>query len=361
MRRQWHQVGAALCTAAMLFAVGCGGDDSSDNSGGGSDKGSGSVTYVSWGGYYQEGQTKLWLDPFEKANPGIRVVQDEPTDYAKLKAMVEAGNVTWDVVDVGGDFGLSVDEKYLEKIDCTVVPCDDVKRPEFATTGYRVPNVVFAAVLAYNKDEYPAGKEPTSWADFYDTAKFPGKRAIWKPLAGGPGILESALIADGVPADKLYPLDVDRAFKKLDTIKDDIVWYTTGQQCADLLRDGEVAMGMCWNGRVYQAQQDGAPVETQWKAEPVLQANYFVVPKGTPNKENAMKLIAHILSPEVNASITKHIPYGPTNQKAQDLVDPATADQLPTKHLDNAVWTDDLWWEKNLGPLLERWQEWQSQ
>ena len=165
----------------------------------------------------------------------------------------------------------------------------------FATT-YRVGDITYGVVLAYNTDK-TAGVVPEGWADFFDTAKIPGKRGLWKYSTGG--VLEFALMADGVkPADLYTPtLDVDRAIKKLDTIKDDIVWWDSGAQSQELIGSGEVAMSMIWNGRGYSAKHtDNKPVEMQWNQQ-ILTADYFVVPKGTPNKQVAMEFIAWARAP----------------------------------------------------------------
>ncbi|RVA22748.1 extracellular solute-binding protein, partial [Mesorhizobium sp. M7A.F.Ca.US.001.01.1.1] len=176
------------------------------------------MAFTSWGGTTQEAQTKSWAAPFE-ASSGIKVLQDGPTDYGKLKAMVDAGNVTWDVVDVEMDFAIkAAKDGLLEPIDYAVVPKADLD-PRFSNE-HAVGSFYYSFVLAWNKGAVSG--EPTGWADMFDTKKFPGKRTFYKWSA--PGVIEIALLADGVPADKLYPLDLDRAFKKLDTIKSDIVW-----------------------------------------------------------------------------------------------------------------------------------------
>ena len=178
----------------------------------------GEMVFTSWGGTTQEAQTKSWAEPFA-ASSGIKVLQDGPTDYGKLKAMVDAKNVTWDVVDVEMDFAIkAAKDGLLEPIDFAAVPKADLD-PRFSNE-HAVGSFYYSFVLAWNKGAVSG--EPKSWADMFDTKKFPGKRTFYKWSA--PGVIEIALLADGVPADKLYPLDLDRAFKKLDTIKSDIVW-----------------------------------------------------------------------------------------------------------------------------------------
>ncbi|HET7677389.1 MAG TPA: extracellular solute-binding protein, partial [Candidatus Limnocylindrales bacterium] len=140
------------------------------------------LTFVSYGGAYQEAQRKGWLEPYAKANPNITFKEEEPTEYAKLQAMVQAKNVTWDVVDVGSDFGLERNKDILEPIDCNVVPCGDFP-PQFKGT-YRIADIIYGVVMAYRTDKF-GGAEPAGWADFFDLQKFPGKRGLWKFASGG--------------------------------------------------------------------------------------------------------------------------------------------------------------------------------
>jgi hypothetical protein len=178
------------------------------------------IVFTSWGGTTQSSQQKNWAAPFTQAT-GINVLMDGPTDYGKLKAMVDSGNVNWDVVDVEGDFAYAAQQAGLiEPIDYSVVKKDELD-PRFATPA-AVGSFYYSFVLGYNKAKYKDA-QPSTWADLFDTKKFPGKRTLYKWSA--PGVLEIALLADGVPPNKLYPLDLDRAFKKLDTIKSDIVWW----------------------------------------------------------------------------------------------------------------------------------------
>jgi putative spermidine/putrescine transport system substrate-binding protein len=169
--------------------------------------------------------------------------------------MVGAGNVSWDLADVENDFGLEATAGLLEPIDCDVVPCGDLQPDLLRTTGYRVPVMQLALAVAYRSDA-GGGAAPASWADFFYTASFPGTRTVRRSGTGS-GIIEGALIADGVEPADLYPLDVGRALAKLETIIDDIVWWMDGQACAQMLADGEAVMGLCYNGRVFPTPAGG--------------------------------------------------------------------------------------------------------
>jgi putative spermidine/putrescine transport system substrate-binding protein len=313
------------------------------------------LTVVSWGGAYQEAMTNAWFDPYVEANPHVTLVQDEPTDYAKLQAMVEAGNVTWDVVDIENDFGLERTEHLLEPIDCTKVPCGELQPERYQTTGYRVPVILWGLVMAYRTDAWD-GRAPQGWEDFFDLEEFPGKRTV-RRSGPGSGILEGALLADGVDPAQLYPIDVERALDKLATIEDEIIWWEVGQQCAQLLADNEAVMGVCYNGRVFDIQQEGHPVEIQWNGA-LIQADYLVVPKGSPNVEAAMDFVAYMTSAEHNGRIADYISYAPANENAAGNVNPDMERHLPSTYADVTVARDDTWLDENFDAVAERFLEW---
>ena len=314
------------------------------------------LTFASFGGVYQEAQREGWLKPYT-ALTGVQFEESEESSNATIKAQVESGNVSWDVVDVGNDFGLDGNADLLEPLDYTLIKQDEIL-PGFATT-YRVGDITYGVVLAYNTDK-TAGKVPEGWADFFDTTKLPGKRGLWKYSTGG--VLEFALMADGVkPADLYTPkLDVDRAIKKLETIKDDIVWWDSGAQSQELIGSGEVAMSMIWNGRGYSAKHtDNKPVEMQWNQQ-ILTADYFVVPKGTPNKQVAMEFIAWATCANNNAAVSNKIPYGPTNKNS--TANPAVVQDLAVTNVDeNTGYFNDAYLIDNFDAIDAPFQAWLTQ
>jgi len=311
-----------------------------------------SVNFVSWGGSTQDAQKQAWAVPFAKSS-GITVVQDGPTDYGKLKAMVESGNVQWDVVDVEADFALrAAAEGLLEPLDFNTIKRDRID-PRFASDN-GVGSFFFSFVLGYNEDKL-GSKKPVDWTAMFDTKTYPGKRALYKWPS--PGVLELALLADGVAADKLYPLDLDRAFKKLDTIKKDIVWWGGGAQSQQLLASGEASMGQMWNGRVYALQQDGAPVGVSWKQNLVM-ADFLVVLKGAKNKDAAMKFIAEATSPRGQADFSNLSAYAPVNLDSVPRLDSTLAKNLPTAYGADQITLDFAYWAKNGPDIATRWNEW---
>lgn len=309
------------------------------------------LTIVSYGGDYQVSQNKAFFAPFSKANPNVVVTQDSPESDAKLKAMVTAGHVTWDIAIVADNFGIDSDSQWLEPIDYTIIDRSSFL-PGYAGK-YRVGADVEATVLAYRKDRIK-GAAPSRLADFFDLKTYPGKRSAWKYAPGG--IFEAALIADGVPADKLYPLDIPRAFKKLSSIRQQLVWWDTGAQSEQLLTSGEVDMGLVWSGRALHGMET-APIGLSWDQWLTISA-YWVVPKGTKNRNLAMQAIKSFTSPEAQAQLTKNLPYGPTNKNAVNLVDARYKGNLPTDHFDKRVVINFDWWNANQKSVDAQFQQW---
>ena len=311
------------------------------------------MVFSSWGGTTQDAQKAAWASPFTEKT-GITVVQDGPTDYGKLKAMVEAGEVTWDVVDVEGDYAAQAGKNgQLEKLDFSVI--DKSKLDPRFVTDYSVGSFYYSFVIGCNADAVSAC--PKTWADLFDTAKFPGKRTFYKWSA--PGVIEAALLADGVPADKLYPLDLDRAFKKLDTIKSDIIWWSGGAQSQQLLASAEAPFGSVWNGRMTALAATGIKVETSWEQN-ITAADALVVPKGSPNVEAAMKFIALATSAEPQAALAKATGYAPINVDSAKLMDPETVKTLPDQQTASQVNADMNYWAENRDAIGEKWYAWQA-
>ncbi|NSZ19271.1 ABC transporter substrate-binding protein [Agrobacterium vitis] len=311
------------------------------------------LVFTSWGGTTQDVQKSAWADKFT-AKEGINVLQDGPTDYGKIKAMVEAKGVSWDVVDVEGDYAIQAGDKgLLEKLDFKTIDKTTLD-PRFVT-DYSVGSFYYSFVVGCNKDAVAAC--PKSWTDLFDTKKFPGKRTFYKWSA--PGVIEAALLADGVTPDKLYPLDLDRAFKKLDTIKSDIIWWSGGAQSQQLLASAEAPFGSFWNGRLTALAATGVTVETSW-AQNITAADALVVPKGTKNKEAAMKFIAFATSPAGQAEMAAGTGYAPVNTKSPALMDPAIAKTLPDQQTASQVNADMAYWAKHRDEIGERWYAWQS-
>jgi putative spermidine/putrescine transport system substrate-binding protein len=263
---------------------------------------------------------------------------------------VKNNRVTWDVVDVGNDFGLESTADLLEPLDYSVIDKEPIL--EGYASKYRIACMLYANVLAFNTEQVKG--TPGSWADFFDTARFPGRRGLHKVPSE---TLEVALLGDGVSPEDLYPLDVQRALDKLDTIRDQIVWWESGAQSQKQISSGEVALMSGWNGRVQKEIDAGAPVEINWNQN-LQTADYFVVPKGTTHKDEAMKLIAYCVSGKNNQRLSKFISYAPINKESIAKVDPKVALKLPTAYRDVGVTYDAQWWDNNREAVTERFDRW---
>lgn len=311
------------------------------------------MVFTSWGGTTQDAQKSVWADGFSQADH-VKVLQDGPTDYGKIKAMVESGAVTWDVVDAEGDYAVKAgNDGLLEKLDFSVIDKSRLD-PRFVT-DYSVGSFYYSFVIGCNKDAVKAC--PKTWAELFDLQHFPGKRTFYKWSA--PGVIEAALLADGVAPDKLYPLDLDRAFKKLDTIKSSIVWWSSGAQSQQLLASAETPYGFFWNGRLTALTQTGVHVETSWNQN-ITAADMLVVPKGVANKAAAMKFIAFATSPASQAKFAELTGYAPTNLDAPALMPQAVRETLPDAQAATQVNADLQYWAQHRDDIATRWYAWQA-
>ena len=204
------------------------------------------MVFASWGGSYQAAQETAYCNPFMEAT-GATVIQDGPMSGSKLRTMVEAGAPIWDVVDVTDTF-LFANEDLFEDLDMGIVDASALDQNYVHPKG--IGCIVWSYNIGYNTDV--VSDAPQSWADVFDVAKYPGKRALRDRVYP---MMEIALMADGVAPEDLYPLDVERAFKKLDTIKDDVIWYSSNSVSQQLFVDGEVGVGVILNGRAFDVNR----------------------------------------------------------------------------------------------------------
>jgi putative spermidine/putrescine transport system substrate-binding protein len=312
------------------------------------------ITYVSWGGAYQDGQKKAYCDPFTETT-GLRIDQDGPTDYAKLRLMVSSGRVVWDLVDVGAAFMHGAEQQGLfQKLDYGIIGRSRID-PRYVT-DHGVGNIVFSYNLAYNTERFPGDAHPRNWADLWDLRRFPGKRMLNATAATS---LEVALLADGVAPAQLYPLDVPRALRKLDQIKDHIIWWETNSQSQQILVSGAASMGLINNGRVYDAVQKGAKLALGWE-QAIQSVDYLVIPRGSRNAAAASALIDYVTRPEPQAAFANLMVFSPTNPDAFRLIRPELHDWLATNpaYADKVVLQDGAYWRDNLDAVNRRWNAW---
>jgi putative spermidine/putrescine transport system substrate-binding protein len=322
------------------------------------------LTIVSWGGAYQRSQEETYYKPFTKET-GTKITEEEyGGEIAKIRAMVEANNVTWDVVDVDTQTALAAcAEGILEEIDYSKVGVDKSKMIGGDQFDCAVPTILYSTIFAYDADKLKDG--PKTVADLFDLKKFPGKRALQKnPFIN----LEWALMADGVAAKDVYkvlntPEGVDRAFKKLDTIKKDVVWWEAGAQTPQLLADGQVVMGSTWNGRIFDAiHNDHKNFVIVWDGQ-APDYDLWAIPKGTPRLDLAYKFVAFATDPQNMKNQSKYISYGPGNKDAVPLIAPDILKDLPSapENMKNAINVDVQFWADKGEELRERFNAWLAQ
>ena len=319
------------------------------------------ITVVNFGGANANAQKKAYYEPFEKS--GIKVV---PVEYngeqAKIKAMVETRKVTWDVVEVESpDAARGCDEGLFERLDYSRIG-DKASFLPAAVTECGIGVFVWSTVMAYNGDKLKEG--PKSWADFWDTKKFPGKRGMRK---GARYNLEFALMADGVKSADVYKVlatkdGAERAFRKLTELKPSIQWWEAGAQPPQFLVAGDVALTTVYNGRIDAANREGRNLRISWTGG-IYDLDYWVIPKGTPNKDAALKFIAFASQPDTQAEYARHIAYGPTNNKALAKLDAKVLSNLPTAPANSkdALQFNLKFWADQGEELEKRFAAWATQ
>jgi putative spermidine/putrescine transport system substrate-binding protein len=313
------------------------------------------VVFNGAGGTWQDNARKAWLSPFSQET-GISVIDTFPFDVGKLSTMVRTGTVQWDVTDIPGEFlGLAEEQGLLEPIDYHIVD-RHVLPPE----DYGQHHVVyghFSTNIVFNKQRFTGAERPANWSDYWDLRKFPGPRSFRRNPAV---VLEAALLADGVASEKLYPLDVDRAFRKLDEIKTQVRWWTSAVQSVQLIADGEVDLGVTFNSRAVVARDQGVPLEVVWN-QGLVAAVYLAVPKGARNKEGAMRLINYIVQADAQARMANLNRSAPANLNAMAKIEPAILKDLPTapENSHGAARIDELgFWAQNRAKLGKRFDAW---
>jgi putative spermidine/putrescine transport system substrate-binding protein len=311
----------------------------------------------SWGGSYTAAQEVAFFKPFTAAT-GIAIRTVTPVSYARLRAQVQSGNYEYDMTSINSMQCLrGAREGSMEPIDWSVVKQSALPDDTVVADGHGICFCIQGTNLCYRTDRF-AGGGPQSWADFWDVKKFPGPRSLC--INDSPRTLIYALLADGVPSDKLYPLDVDRAFKKLDQIKLAVkVWWREGNQSQQLLRDGEVDVMSIWNARGSELRQQGVPVEVVWNGA-VRSSSTWCVLKGAPNRKLAWEFIAFCMAAKPQAEFNTRLFYGPTNPDAYALIPKDIAVQLPTypANLAVSVKEDDVWEAGRIAAIEERFTQW---
>ncbi len=291
------------------------------------------MTIVSWGGAYQSSQLKAYTDPYAAANPGFNAIWDESSAeaVAKLRAMNEADNITWDLVDVvAADAMRLCDEGLAMEIDhdTLLAPAPDGTPAsedfgELIVSDCFIPQIVYSVTAGYRPD-LVGGAKIDSICAFFDTDTYPGKRALEKrPIVN----VEWALMCDGVAKDEIYDVlatseGQDRALAKLDTIKDDVIWWTAAAETPQLLADSEIVMGSTYNGRLFAAiEEQGQPIEMLWDGQ-VFDLDGWIIPAGLSAERLAKveEFVRFATDTQRLADQAKYISYGPARASSAPLV-----------------------------------------
>lgn len=311
------------------------------------------------GGSYDDIRRKIIYDPFTKKT-GIEVVPVAATE-AKLLAMFKAGSPGLDVIDTGDDPLIQ-----LQRMGALApIPYSDFRFTDPNNLDpklklkYRVGNFTYASVLGYNTTTFPHATEPKSWAQFWDAKKFPGPRMLAGMSSGEPN-LEFALIADGVPMHKLYPLDIDRAFKSLSRIRPQVTkFWNTGAMSAQLLANKEVVLGAVWHTRITNLIEKGLPLAIQWN-QSMIQVQAYSIAKNAHNPSGAAKFVDFCCSPDIQAKFATKWRVGPSNLKSFHLMPAAVLHDIPTSpaHRKEAFYLNAEWWADNRSKVSDYWNNW---
>ena len=325
------------------------------------------LTVVSFGGALQDALRKSFFAPYIQQT-GKPIVEDTyDGSLSKISAQVKANAVMWDVVDVeSNDVLQGCTEGYFEKLDWAKIGNRlDIIGQATNASPCGAAFLAGANVLAYDSAKIANG--PTTWADFWDVKKFPGKRGM---RFNAKNTLEVALMADGVAPGKVYdvlatPAGVDRAFKKLDELKPNIAWWKLGAESIQLLASGEVSMVSAYSGRVIAANRgENRQFKMAWDAGSIYFFDLWAIPKGAANKEQALQFIAFAVNPARQAELPKHIGYGPTSMTAYKGLDAKLAADVPDPkrvELGSAVVRNDEFWANYGDDLTKRFNVWAAQ
>ncbi|WP_166787209.1 MULTISPECIES: extracellular solute-binding protein [Cryobacterium] len=311
------------------------------------------LTYAASGGIFQDGQTKAAWEPFAEKS-GATFLQDA-FDSGKLKAMVDSGNVSWDVVnttqfDTARGCGTLYEEYDYSQIDMSKIPEGTV------TDKCMVPNILYGLVVAYNTDAF-GDNPPTSAADFFDTKKFPGKRTVSQSTYVDPQTAEFALVAQGKDPSTITTDDIDGAFDMYRSLGSDVIGWTTGAQAQQQLESGEAVMGLVWSGRGYGAAAAGAPIAPMWD-DWMIMVDSTGIPKGIKDKQAAFAAVNYYIGAEQQAKMTELTSYGPVNTDAKPKVDKKLGTWLTTEHMATGHAPNVDFWVKNYDVLATAWAGW---
>lgn len=321
-------------------------------------KGDGSLVVCTWGGGYADTMQRIWFDPFTEAT-GISVTKTAIPDMAKLEVMERVGNVEWDLVDTEGvQMALAIEKGLLQPIDYdlifSIVPKAQID-PK-VIKPYGLGSVSFSTVIAWNSDLFGA-EGPQTWAEWFDTDRFKGRRALYAQPRPS---FEIALMAAGVPKDKVYPIDIDAAFAALDEVKGKIdLWVEKTSQWAVLMQNGEVDLMGSSLARTLEEKKRAGRIDFTFN-QSIVEQSYWTIPKSAPGGADAQKLIAWMMQPKGMLNYASALPFGVANTSIYGEIPAEMTSQLPGFPANSArnMHIDEDWWAANAAEVQTRWLDW---
>ncbi|MCM2472449.1 ABC transporter substrate-binding protein [Rhizobium sp. CG5] len=323
-------------------------------------KGSGDVVVCTWGGASTDAMKEIWFTPFSQET-GINVSTASVPDIAKLEVMENVGSVEWDLMDAEGtQMELAIKKDLLQKIDYDlifkIVPKEQID-PK-VIKEYGVGSVAFSTVIAWNTGLFGADG-PQSWKEWADTTRFKGRRALYAQPRPS---FEIALMAAGVPPEKIYPINIDDAFKALDELKPKIdLWVEKTSQWGVLMQNGEVDLMGSSLSRTLDEKKRSGKIDFTFN-QSIIEQDYWVIPKSAAGGANAQKLIAYMLMAKGSLAFASRMPFNVANTTIYGDIPEEMQQQLPGYPANAArnVQIDQAWWTANSDQVRLRWLDWLS-
>ena len=318
------------------------------------------LNVAAYGGVINDYLTKDFGDPFT-ARTGIKVNFGSNASMALAKLQVAAGAPSqWDITELtGSEYVEAINQNLILPFDYSIIDASKLVPGYKESHGVKFSGYMF--VMAWDRKKIPDEQAPKTWAEFWDTKKYPGKRSIDANLTDG-SALEVALLADGVAVENLYPLDVARGLKSFEKLgRDNIIWYNANQEPIQQLTSGAVSLATVFHGRVLLANKGGAQLGFT-PAYSSVSGNYLTVIRTTGQPKEAFQLINFILTnAQAGANYMLHTNYAVPDAASFALLPKSVQDILPTSPAmrDKVFFKNDAWWAANLGPTIQRFKEWQ--
>ncbi|MFG1603282.1 extracellular solute-binding protein [Actinoplanes sp. NPDC049265] len=324
---------------ALVLAVlaGCGGSDATADD----PNAKVTITFTAYGGAGQQAMIDAYQKPYTAAHSNVTFVNSSPPDISQVKAQVMSRAVKWDVVSVAPGVATQQCDKLFEPVDSTGI--DTSNLVEGTIGKCYIGNFINANPIAYRTEAFPdPAKAPKTVADFFDLKKFPGQRGMLSNIQNG--ILEFPLLADGVAPKDMYPLDVDRSLKKLDTIRAKTTFAPNVGALQQAVGAKQVDMFILPDSRLVPLMNDGADITVVWDVT-VAAMNGFAIPKGSPHKAASLAFLKTLCGPDQVAGISNALGTQPVNKAAKLSLSPNAKKVVADKG--QVLMQDVDWYAKN--------------